>query len=526
MKTFSLALVASLAAGAASAADYWWPNADGGDWSELSNWKQGGEAVTTLPGESDTTYFCPGAYTIRLTEDVRVGKTNLENQDCYTLRDVTFDLNGHAFVAVNGHVCSGDRSHTLPAMVFRNGTVSSEDSVAIGKANSDAWTGSVTFDQVTVNVTNNIAIQGAYPYLCITNGAKVTCARFGGYVSRLGKTVDISGPETEVTCALFQANGPHRMRVANGAWMTVGTENVAKQDALLVGGFEQDLTDKTGGRLVVDNAVITNIGASTSIRISPGRLHDCVLSLTNNARVVSFGYCYVGGGQEINGICYPCYSNRVEILDGSVLDMNGLSSGMDRLCDGMVLGAKVSGKSYGVSYGNSVYVKDGTYLGRFFMMGDDAVAADRPGFCATNNMLHIAGTRSLVKTIAEHYAGYSFWMRSGSILRFDIGKDGYENVPVQVAGTFKTSRPNNETYTAFNALSNKIVIAARDFCCAHPKEKVTLIQTAKDSTAAFQELIDNATFIGNRRGTLAIEDNGKQLVYTAPDRSGATIFVR
>ena len=51
----------------------------------------------------------------------------------------------------------------------------------------------------------------------------------------------------------------------------------------------------------------------------------------------------------------------------------------------------------------------------------------------------------------------------------------------------------------------------------------TLIETATDSTAAFQRLINNAEYIGKPRGKLSIEAGGTKLVWFKP---GMSIIIR
>ena len=71
---------------------------------------------------------------------------------------------------------------------------------------------------------------------------------------------------------------------------------------------------------------------------------------------------------------------------------------------------------------------------------------------------------------------------------------------------------------------------ALDYARAHPGEKVVLVQTVVDSTAAFTELIENATFPDTAGtaflGTVEIADEGRQLVYTSPNSNTTVVLIR
>jgi len=498
-----------------SAADYFWHAPQNGDFGVAANWRLGstgtdGDAVTP-PGESDTVYFCTGEYTISLNNDARIGKLYVENQDSYAERTVHFNLNGHTLTTVDRYIVNGDVSHAAATLTFTNGCVSSEGKILISKEAANAWTGNLILDDVICATTNDIGVMGAWPSLIVRNGSKISCSSLGGRVFQIGETMDIAGAEINARGALHFV-GPHRARIHDGTW-------IHSTNSLFINGYAQDCTvgHRVGGRVVVDHSVITNAGIKTRILLgtaaydNSGNLGECVLILTNHTVCTGYGYGHVGGRQNETFSC----SNRIEIVDGSLLEMNGFEYGTSRTCDGLIVSFSRG------SSDNVLYVKDGTYIGRFLRIGNTGATETS---CGTNNILHIAGTCPLVKTTAQHNQwNLSMQFASGSILRFDIGRDGYENVPIQVGGTLVASRPEIEP---FNTLSNRLEIAARDFDREHPNERLVLIETSRDSAAAFQELIGNSRFSSSHPGTLSIENSGKSLVYTAPKKVGSVIYIQ
>ena len=511
----SIAMVAGLALAALTVAaeDYFWNNAEGGDWNVAANWKLGstgtGGEAPGAPGESDIAYFCTGEYTISLNADTRVGKLTLENKDRNPACTVHFQLNGHALTTADTTLVDGDVSHGWATMTFTNGCVYSEKGMTVGQQNNASWRGLLLLDDVICAMTNALTVQGATPKLVVRNGSKVSCVSLGGYARKRADTMTIEGQGVSVTVnGAITACGPHNVRIADGAFVTsIGHLNI--------NGYEQDFSGEPegerGARVVIDNATVTNTGIKASIGLGNQNLRNCSLVLTNNARCVSYGFCYVGGRQNETFGGGHC----LEVVDGSLLDLNGFESAGSRTCNGLRI-ANDAG-----SANNTLFVKDGTVKSRFVLIGHNDVTAG--GACATNNVIHFAGTHPLVWAIAEHYQGYSTVLNSGSVLRFDISKDGYSNAPLKVDGTLKADRPTAEPYAT---LSNKIVVAARDFDRAQPETRLTLIETSKDSTAALQELVDNSTFLSGNPGTLTIENGGKRLVYTSPKRRGLVLLFR
>ena len=521
-ETLMIALCASVALPmAGNAADYFWNNAEGGGWSALANWKLGskgtGGDAETLPGETDTVYFCTGTYTSTLSENVRVYKIKQENVDRSPVCNVRFDLNGYELVSVDSPLVNGDVTHGEATMTFTNGCVCAESGFVVGQQSTASWRGNLFLDGVNCSLTNNLTPQGASPKVTIRHGAKLSCNDLSGTIKKRTNSVVIEGAGVVVDLrGKLQFTGPHNVRIADGAFIkTVGSFGIS--------GYEQDFsnepTGQRGGHVVIDNATVTNTGLKANINlgasVGDGTLRNCALVLTNNAKCVSFGYGFVGGNQ--NGTAFSD-GNRIEVVDGSLLDFNGLEFGTSRTCDGLTI-ARAAG-----SANNVLYVKDGTVKSRFLRVGNNGVSS--AGTCATNNVVHFSGTHPLVWTIAQHNDGYSMEMRSGSVLRFDVGEDGYANVPLKVDGTLKVSRPSDATHVEFNVLSNKILIAASDFDRAQPETRLVLIETKNDSTAALQELVENSTILSDNPGALSVENSGKRLVYTSPRRSGLMIVVR
>lgn len=507
-RCFAVIAGLTLTALTAVADDYFWNNAEGGSWSTISNWKLGtagaGGDATELPGEDDTVYFCTGEYTISLSADTRVGKLTLENRDRNPACTVHFQLNGHALTTADTTLVDGDVSHGWATMTFTNGCVYSEKGMTVGQQNNASWRGVLQLDDVICAVTNNLTVQGATPQLIIRNGACVSCGAIGGQVKRLADSVTIEGAGTAVDITADASfAGPHRVCIKEDAFVR-SSKNIS------FGGYYQDVTDKFGPSVVIDHAIVTNTGVKTSLNIGQETLTTTVI-LTNNAQLSSFGYGYIGCSRENSG--YIGHSNRLEIVEGSSADFNGWESATTRTCDGLTLGTSIS-------RGNVLYVKNGMYKARFL------VVSGKPN--GVDNWVHVAGTNSLVKTIAGHYTGYSMRVSAGSGIRFDIGKEGYCQTPIQITGSnakFVSQHSTDEGYESYGA---RLVLDCKEFDLLHPEERLTLITAQADSSTGFQDLIDNCTFLhtAGNPGSLTIENGGKSLVYTAPKKRGLMLILR
>ncbi len=505
MKKTLLGLAAVLAFFYAHAENYYWKSAADGYFDDAANWNLGaagaGGAAANAPGEGDKAKFCKGTYTVAFRQNTKLDSFYPENTDNNQEMRILAELAGHTLVVTNVLSVTADKSHPNAWLTFTNGTVACEKGISVSANGSTAFRANMIFDSAYAVATGQLNVAGLNPSFVLRNGAALNAGSLYMNTIKTNALMRVTGKDTVLKISgEFNQYGTGDILVEDGALLDVGTH-------ISVRGYASDTADDFGGRLVVNNASVTNRGLSSYLNIGINTLHGNVVTLTNNATWHGNGYATLGDSVSC--------SNRLEILDGSVLDFDGFQYGTSRTCDGLYVGKATTSRE------NVLYVNNGTYSARFLCLGCNTTSSTD---CNSNNWIHVAGTKPLVKTIAQHINGYSLFLYSGAGIRFDMGKDGYENVPIQVNGTFRSYHATSET---FANVSNKLVVAANPFDKAHPKQKLTLITTKNDSTAALQELIDNCTFEGAANpGSLAIENSGKALVYTAPTIRGLSVVIR
>ena len=133
-------------------------------------------------------------------------------------------------------------------------------------------------------------------------------------------------------------------------------------------------------------------------------------------------------------------------------------------------------------------------------------------FSSSNHVLTVAGEAASISLASTD--AYSLKLRMGSKLKFALPANGFAATPITTAGGVAVYADENSA--AVDPV--KIVIDASAF----RGNCQTLVETATDSTAAFQRLADHVEFVG-KRGLLSIEDGGTKLVWYSP---GALLIIR
>ena len=474
----------------------WWGSGDT-DFSTPGNWKVGDE-IATEPLTADTLAAVGNAGgTLTFSSDQSV--SNL-----WITKTSTFDLGGHALdVRQRMYLCT-TASFSYPSITFTNGTVRCCDNFQLNYGPNDTsyYYGKayVQGPGTTLAVGGKTFLQGRGAVLDVAGGATfVSTNTVDMHSKAVGVTLNIRGQGTTAEFLKgFQIGGAQStLAVTDGAVLNVsGIGNASYQNRNVIGR-----TDNSN-KLLIDNATV-NYCMTTGVNLNIGD-HD-------NGRVVGPNYLIVTN----NGVLNMPKGGDIRC---------GVSVGQSSIIHGSHVIAADGGK---LESAGGVYLGAGQAMscGGHFLEADDGtivVKNLRTGTAVhdSNSVVRVSGRRGCIKLTA---ASSPCVLNCSAIVCFEIPAEGFNEVPLQVPNGGVTSA------LAGTLAPLRLQVSARDFAKAHPSTSVTLISSGADSTAVFTELIENVEFVDtpeDRRGTLAISDDGKSLLYTTPARKGLCILFR
>ena len=559
-----LATSALLAAVTVPADVYIWSNPAGGAFEEPSNWLvgasfqslnvvpcievAGGTVPATCPGSGDSILFCPGTYTITLAEDHAVtdidlstGTDEIREWTGHAVFFPTIDLGKHTLTASRRvdvslrtpQYFNGDPEE-FGSLTFVNGTIvcngaamqcGDEDANNTGASGFGAgvcW-GQNWFDRVRGHLvvgdgaTANVASAWTMGYnagIRVADGGSLNVSGWMHSHHRAIEHLAISGEGATAAIDTFNVSGQTKTNIVeNGANVSIGQ---------IRWGYWWG----EGG-----NALIVRSGATLSLSRQneweswaeqTDSIHDSLVLVTGKGSTLS-------------------------IPEGSAFQFGNRNNDVDqtlRVADGGAVRGPQSariiiGRGPGCT-GNRLDVDNGIveigkiHFGDNWQVWDFAPDGPYYGY-ASNGVLRVAGAAPLVHATAQGWDGGGHMLFEGTInldfdatLQFDIPAAGWATAPVQVDTRLWAAPSTIPGYE--DAPSCRLVVNALDYARAHPGEKVVLVQTVVDSTAAFTELIENATFPDTAGtaflGTVEIADEGRQLVYTSPNSNTTVVLIR
>ena len=493
-----------------------------GAFNDAANW---GDGTGGFPTIGDTVVFTQGTYTI--TSDGNRAVTGLYgtgNGSKQPLTYPTLDLGGHFFRVFGSYNAESTwgRPKLGVGLTVTNGTFEAS-SLLIGKtAENMAGSGEFHAANADVRIAGDVTIRGAMTGLTVSDGASFSCQRITTYASlpqteggrRYVSTIDIRG---EGTKAYFN-NGLKtwsytKTLVRDGAHLVLSgfTDiQVSNGERFNIIGRNSGSTTGNFGELTIDNASMTVNEFALAIGYSESSGENCApqtgstLTLTNNA-VMTFNSVptlFLGYAQSATANFLFVTNDALNVVGGSTLYAPST--------------AIEASRKYRSSF-SKVNVDDGTITAKTLAFGNYSQYG-----CGSNALFSVAGKTAKVSVL--NTSASALTLRMGTKVRFTIPKDGFDSVPVTVAGAL--TNYTDEVSYAVDPVS--LEIDADAFGRRHGAESVTLIECGKASRLSLQRLVDNFSFINTserRRGTVAVSDDGKSLVYTSPEKLGMMLFV-
>ena len=483
-----------------------WQGTDGTDFNTPANWKCG-EIVRTVAPDADMM----GAFT-SVGGEVTLGADTSASY-LWVQKGISFDLGGKTLAVVNDLYLCTLTSFDSQRYVFTNGVVNCGGTLRMnfGKSGADfAWfygSAKVIGPDTQMNVTGATYAYGKGVSFDVSGGASFN-ANGAVYVSSKGSVSDGTGAAFKISGEGTKANfnqgfsvgldaGASTLEVCDGAVL-----NVSGKTSLRFGDRNCIGRSYSGNSLLVDNATV-NYGVSEAYNLNIGDADNTAITGRNSLIVTNNAVFNVLANKDICcGVSigqYATISNgSIEVYDGGTISSLGgilLGVGQTKPCGGHLLN-----------------VDDGVVSVSVLQTGNKAGDS--------NSVVRVAGHRGKILLSS---ASNPCRLNSSVKLRFKIPADGFADVPLQA--------PNGKVLTTVAGTDPiSLEIDDGDFGLHHGSTKVTLVSAGADSTAAYQELIDNFTHIGPKAdapaGVLSIENGGKDLCYTTPPRPGLMLILR
>ena len=378
---WSLALTMNLA----HAANVYWTNTSGGNWSTAANWSTG-----TMPGATDNTFITNnGTYTVTLDVSATVNNLTfggLNGQQTFLIAGPTLALNGIGQISTNailncaGGTIAGTGTFNVGGkFIWTSGTLSGSGTVNVLQyANIYIGYGFVTLGGWTIDNQGTTIINGSGT-LIMNNGAVLT--------NGAGATLEISSPAGNIVAGtysgtneaiynngLMQVSGPNRFN-CYVPFFNAGTVQVQQGDFQVGGGTQ------TGSFTVTNGATLDFIGSPQTLT----------------------GSASVSGGGTVSFEASPCDINGTynvtgtTLVDGGTADFN--SGGSVLSLGSLTVAGGTANLNTGVLQGVSdLNVTSGTLAG-----GDTLNVTN--GFAWSGGSLSGSGTVNVLGTFGM-YIGY------------------------------------------------------------------------------------------------------------------------
>jgi len=539
-----------------------------GDWEAASNWTVDGETATTYPGETsdaDEVWLTnSGTYTITLAANhtVSVFQANKtgDYSPAWSWSTVTVDLGGKRLAVTKrlDVTCetyswgSHPSDPRIPLSVsFIHGVVSSPSAISVqygggtaaayekatgvgsGLAWGPSYAGRVrgilgfTGESLTANF-NAVQLVSSHSRISVSDGAQVVVTNsvtIGGLNDTPSLRIHVTGERSRFSCKQLFDNAykGHTNLFENGSVSSVG-QYVMGNDYWGTGD---------GGYAIVRS------GATLNLTNTTGNVY------CNNQRGLRpMHFVVTGAGSKLTMAGSSTFwiekfsnspSNTLDVLDGAVFQGSTDNLLLVGACDGAnVLTEK--------NFNHMVTVSNATLsVGKLLFGGiawDEKTKSYMYGV-SSNNIFRIQGRNGRIEVSGTGRArakvgtGYgeegTANLNYNALLAFEVPPEGFAKVPFAVTnGTLQCKT----SLLMDNVPACRLEIAARKWSHKCGGETQVLVQTAKDSTAAIQALIDNATFVGFRADdplptlSLVTEGTSTSLVMTAPPKRGLAVIVR
>ena len=542
-------LAASLVAVNLSNADtFVWSSPTGGDFEEAANWRVNNAIPATCPGAGDSILFCAGTYTVILAADHTVaaidlstGETETREWDGHDVFFPTINLGKHTLTATDRIDVSlrtpqywNENPEEFGSLTFINGTVVCNGSLmqcgdeavnntsATGFGAGVCW-GQNWFDRVRGHLvigdgaTANVAsafVMGYNSGIRVTDGGALHVSGWMQSHHRALEHLSISGTGTTVSIDTFNVSGqPKTNVVENGANASFGQ---------IRWGY---WWGEGGNALVVRSGATLSLSRQNeweAFAEQTDNIHDSLVLVTGEGSTLAI---------PENSVFQ--FGNKNNNVNQTLRVENG----------GAVRGPQSSriiiGRGPGCT-GNCLDVDNGTievgkiHFGDSWQVWDFSPDGPYYGY-SSNGLFRISGSVPSVHVTSQSWDGGGHMLFEGTVnldfdttLQFDIPATGWASAPLLIDSRLWTAPSTIPGYE--NAPSCRLVVNPLDFGRARPGMRVILVETAIDSTAAFDTLIANAS-LGDAAGTafageLSIEDNGCKLVYRAPNSNTTVILLR
>ena len=495
-----------------------WRNTTGGWYGDVANWcEYAGNSdystdVDRVPGSMPEcwtnciggTAESPLAYTVNFDSDVTLHSAYFATGNA-RVADVTLDLNGHVFSITNqffidGWSVSGTQSPSM-SLTVSNGTFNVSSSTAYN-TRMNRWSVAGYYANLTFGAGLDAKFKDIFKIDCrsprksnvtIKDGARVVFGTCPAMDSASNVILRITGEGTSVT------------NLSNGEWyINDGCEVLVEDRATYEFGYFRVWGNN--GRFTFDNVVCTNRSAAGTISVIGYTQYgkpatNCVVECRNGAKV-----------GLMKGL-------KLEGPDGAVL----VRGGSDLYC---ASGLYLSSRDGRVEVDDSNL---STGSGNAITLGGNGTYVWGKSEASSNCLMRISGRNGHVST-------GRLTMYSKSTLEFDIPKDGYARMPLEVT-----------TETGFVTNTDcHVVINADKFLRAHPGETITLatFKTPRDTTYqtypfnTIYAITNNTRFVRHGReyrinenpaltGTISysVASSTGTLTYTAPVSAGLVIQV-
>jgi len=316
-----------------------------------------------------------------------------------------------------------------------------------------------------------------------------------------GASLRVTGEGTSATLnGGFQLGGSmSTFEVADGATMTISGIGLTSYG-------NRNVIGRSGSRnlFLIDNATVT-YAPTTAVNLNIGDTDNSSIAGPNTLCVTNNGVLTIPTASNIRcgvsiGQNAVIHDSRIVVCDGGKLESQGgisLGVGQKKSCGGHLLS-----------------VDNGTV--DILSLSTASVVHD------SNSVIRVQGRTG--RLIVRSTSTTALNLRASPIVQFVVPPTGFAEVPISV--------PNGAVANDLEGLYApiRLEIDARAFARKHAQTSVTLIEAGKDSTAALEELRDNATFVypANKPwlgGELSVVD-GKKLVLTTFAHPGMALIVR
>ena len=515
-----------------------WIGGDG-SFGTVGNWRDV-DAATSVPGLDNTVDLTvSGTYKITLDQNVTIGAMRARNGHLSYVSglDATIDMGGKSLTVMGGYqaeASNGFNDRRFARLNLTNGTFKAE-SVLLGSISDRiaddraTWlnygqsftigSGSFCVDgaNTTGSVRKVVQLEGSHTKLRVAGGATFSCGKLRVYSNQSRHS---SYPSGVYDRAVVEFTGAGTTARLNGLWATRDADiTVGDGAAVTITGCAEyfsaagswissigrsfDTYCGNSSRMVVDNATLTMtfmensstmyfqgfaVGASYKGRGGSGTS----VTVQNGGTLAATGTGRFFVGVANSG--YDCRDCALNVLDGATFDGAGTR---------IEVGTASGDASFGrINVSNATVNCKAIYLGPY----------SDTSFSSSNHVLSVAGAASSISLASTD--AYSLKLRMGSQLKFTLPEDGFASTPITTAGGVAVYA--DEDSTAVDPV--KLVVDASAF----KGNRQTLVETATDSTAALQKLVDNVEFVG-KRGLLSVADGGTKLVFEVP---GVFIILR